>query len=202
MAHGSGCGCCRSGMWWASPASTPRAVAREAGGRWCIPAIICSPLPHHLPIQLLAPAIHPTSSCSWGWGQVLCRCCVIIPPLIIVWPPVHPPSTQRAVARQHGGGCSIDRCRSCPRPRLRFPAICCPCLPVVCCSCLPVVCCPHLPIVCCPHLPVSPSFVVPISRLPIVCCPCLPIICCPCHLSPIPCRLSSHPRHTPQAMAC
>jgi hypothetical protein len=73
-----GCG----GLQLPHPCPTPRAVAREAGGRWCIvPTVICPPPPHCLPIRLLAPAIHPTSSCSWAWGQVLhhlhhvCCCC-------------------------------------------------------------------------------------------------------------------------------
>jgi hypothetical protein len=70
-----GCG----GLQLPHPCPTPRAVAREAGGGWCIvPTVICPPLPHRSPIQLLAPAIHPTSSCSWGWGRVLCCCVVII----------------------------------------------------------------------------------------------------------------------------
>jgi hypothetical protein len=114
-----GCG----GLQLPHPCPTPRAVAHEAGGGWCIvPAVICPPLPHCSPIWLLVPTIHPTSSCSWAWGQVLCHlclhviifiivsslllscclhhCCVIVvvPPLVIVQPLVHPPSTQQAVA--------------------------------------------------------------------------------------------------------
>jgi hypothetical protein len=75
------------------PCPTPQAVAREAGGRWCIiPAVICSPLPHCSPIWLLAPAIHPTSSCLWGWGWVLCChccchcccCCVVVVIVVVI----------------------------------------------------------------------------------------------------------------------
>jgi hypothetical protein len=115
-----GCG----GLQSPHPCPTPRAVAHEAGGGWCIvPTMICPPLPHCSPIQLLAPTIHPMSSCLWGWGWVLCCHChviviivivimsssslssllslchchcrlIVIPPLAIVRPLVHPPSTQ------------------------------------------------------------------------------------------------------------
>jgi hypothetical protein len=93
------------------PCPTPQAVAHEAGGGWCIvPTIICPSLPHCSPIWLLAPTIHPMSSCSWALGWVLhhlcCRVVFIVvmlslslspslsPPLTIVWPLVHLPSTQ------------------------------------------------------------------------------------------------------------
>jgi hypothetical protein len=94
------------------------------------------------------------------------------PPLIIVWPLVHPPSTQQAVACQRGGGHSIDHhhsCHPCPCPHL--PVICHPHLPIVCHPCHPVICCPHLPVICCPCLAV-------------ICCPHLPVICHPTHNTP------------------
>jgi hypothetical protein len=148
-----------------------------------------------------------------------CHCVVFIvivsssslsPPLTIVQPLVHPPSTQRAVARQHGGGCSIE---CCCRPFLPLPLplplpvphhlslvtvvirrpplfIVCHCLllsVVVHCLSLfivpPIVCCP--PVVCCPLLfVVPPLFIVCHHSHPLVChsSPALP--CCPTHEPP------------------
>jgi hypothetical protein len=85
--------------------------------------------------QLLAPVIHPASSGSQGWGWVLgrslsgsqlrwglgaarCSWCSVSssgPASAGVWhcccmTLVHPPSTQRAVACWHGGGCSVIHC--------------------------------------------------------------------------------------------
>jgi len=48
------------------------------------PSHPCSLFPHH---QLLAPVIHPTSSGSQGWGQVLgCSLCGIV----VMWSWSHP----------------------------------------------------------------------------------------------------------------
>jgi hypothetical protein len=95
---------------------------------------------------------------------------------------VHPQSTQQAVARQHGGGCSV---------------ICC-CHPRCCHSSLFVVVVPVCH-VCCPHL--SLSFVVVCHcchSFIVIVCPSIPIIPCPplffvvCHPSPHSTRSPPH----------
>ena len=56
------------------PQPTPQAVAREAGGGWC--GVVHRPPPSLVPpvvVAAIPPKIHPTSSCSWCWGQVVCR---------------------------------------------------------------------------------------------------------------------------------
>jgi len=67
--HGGGCHGNRHCPSPFHPRPTPRAVAREAGSGWC--GIIHHPPPSLLlPVVIAAipPVIHPTSSCSLGWG--------------------------------------------------------------------------------------------------------------------------------------
>jgi hypothetical protein len=79
MARGNGCGCCCGPtVVMASssfhPRSTPQAVAREAGAGG-VSFVALSPL--RCAPCIIPPAIHPTSSGSWGWGGwcVVCGRC-------------------------------------------------------------------------------------------------------------------------------
>ena len=40
-----------------------------------------------LAIVVIPPTIHPTSSCSWGWGQVVC-CFLFLIVIPFLWPPL------------------------------------------------------------------------------------------------------------------
>ena len=94
MASWVGIGACRhpltvqGGVTSLSSPSYPSPVAcRLPSSSSCflpLPVIVlCSPLPA---VEIvLPPAIHPTSSCSWGWGQVVCR----PSPWVIVMGPWH-----------------------------------------------------------------------------------------------------------------
>jgi hypothetical protein len=77
MAHGSGWGCCCGPMDVVAslsfhPRSTPRAVACEAGGRWCVVcfhAVSCRSLLSPSPRPAVPPK-HPASSGSQQWWVV------------------------------------------------------------------------------------------------------------------------------------
>lgn len=53
-----------------------------------------------LVVVVIPPAIHPTSSCSWAWGRVVCHSCVVV--VVSLPRPLIPISTPRATGRGSG----------------------------------------------------------------------------------------------------